>query len=140
MDVTQLALNISREAHFGQKDKGDKPYIEHPLAVAASFTDEIRIAVALLHDVIEDTEITLTDLKARGVPVAVLEALDAITKRKEESYETYLSRVKANKEALDVKLADLRHNMDLSRIPNPTKKDKARLDKYTFAVKFLTAV
>jgi len=137
MNLKQLALEIAEQAHAGQFDKGGTPYINHPQAVAANFDDEYRYAAALLHDVVEDTPITLEELQSRGVPVPVVEAVAVLTKRKGEPYRAYLERLKANPIARDVKKADLQHNCQLSRIPNPTTKDYSRLEKYKDAVTFL---
>ncbi|MBQ5766586.1 MAG: guanosine-3',5'-bis(diphosphate) 3'-pyrophosphohydrolase [Burkholderiaceae bacterium] len=91
-----------------------------------------------MHDVVEDSEWTLEDLLAEGIWPEVVEGIDAITKRVGEAYEIYLNRVKANPLALVVKLADLTHNMDLSRIATPTEKDFARIEKYRWAVDYLS--
>ncbi len=139
MDQITIALDIATRAHAEQTDKAGRPYIDHPLAVAQNFTDATRYAVALLHDVIEDTDITLHDLEKQGISSTIIEAISAITKRSGEDYDDYLGRVKANIVARDVKLADLRHNMDLSRLQNPTEKDYQRVAKYKFALNFLTA-
>ena len=95
-------------------------------------------AVAWLHDVVEDTDWTLETLLAEGIRPEVVEGVKAITKCEGEAYETYLDRVKANPLAKAVKLADLMHNMDLTRIAHPTEKDFARIEKYRWAVNYLT--
>ena len=86
---------------------------------------------------VEDTEWSLDDLRTEGIWPEIVEGVDAITKRAGEAYECYLDRVKANPLALAVKLADLTHNMDLSRIATPTEKDFARIEKYRWAVDYL---
>lgn len=134
-----LAYKIAFDAHKGQKDRGGKDYILHPLYVAKLVQSEEEKIVALLHDVIEDTDITLDDLRASGFPESVINALDAITKRPGETYSDYLERVVENPIALSVKIADITHNADLSRIPNPTEKDIARTAKYNEALKYLKA-
>lgn len=137
----QMHYNISRKiakkAHEGQVDKAGVDYIKHPLAVAAKVDAIHEKCVALLHDVIEDTDVTAQDLIEAGLPESVVEAVVAITKVEGESYDDYLSRVKANDLARVVKIADLRHNSDLSRLPEVTEKDKARVEKYAKALAML---
>lgn len=137
MDVKELALAIATDAHRGQYDKGGESYIHHPVAVAAAFADDCRHAAALLHDVVEDTALTLDHLRDMGIPGEVVLAVDALTKRDGEPYPAYLARVKANPVARDVKLADLTHNSRLSRIQAPTEKDYKRIEKYRGAIAFL---
>ena len=107
------ALEIAWNAHKGQTDKAGNPYIRHPLTVAGKMDTEEEIAVALLHDVVEDTEVTLNDLEKEGFPEAVLEALRLLTHSPEEDYFTYIRRLKENPLARKVKLADLDHNSQL---------------------------
>lgn len=136
MNLRELALNIAESAHKGQVDKAGEPYINHPLKVASAFEDDTRYIIAILHDVIEDSDITINDLINYGFPSNFIDALEAITKRG-ESYEEYLKKVKSNVLATQVKLEDLKHNMDLSRISNLRKKDVDRIKKYEYARKFL---
>lgn len=124
-------------AHAGQVDKGGKPYVEHPLAVAAAFEDETAVTVALLHDVLEDTACTEADLLALGIGPRALDALRLLTRQKGEDYGDYLRRLAPDPLARAVKCADLRHNADLSRIPSPTARDVARARKYRDALAFL---
>lgn len=106
----------------------------------ASFvnSDEEK-AVAYLHDVIEDTELTLEDLREYGFSEEVLKAVDVITKKKGQDYQTYLNSVKENKLARVVKLADLGHNSDLTRLIDITEKDIERKEKYQKAIDFLNS-
>lgn len=136
MNLKELALKIAESAHKGQVDKAGEPYINHPLKVASAFEDDTRYIIAMLHDVVEDSDIAISDLINYGFPSNITDALEAITKRG-ESYEEYLKKVKSNALATQVKLEDLRHNMVLSRIPNPTKKDFDRIKKYEYASRFL---
>lgn len=125
-----LAIAIAHKAHDGQLDKAGKPYITHPLTVMAQMdTIESKI-VAVLHDAIEDSDLTITDLAQQGFPDLITEAIAAITKLDAEDYADYIGRVKSNAIARKVKIADVTHNMDLSRIANPTAKDFQRLEKY----------
>lgn len=137
MDVVSLAENLAREAHKGQVDKSGEDYIYHPLYVASQMNSEDEKAVALLHDVVEDTFITLADLAKRGFSKEIIEAVDAITKRTGEDYRTYLGRVKTNPIARVVKIADIYHNMNLKRLKKPKEKDFARMEKYKSALAFL---
>jgi (p)ppGpp synthase/HD superfamily hydrolase len=128
-----IAKAIAIKAHHGQLDKADQPYITHPEFVASQVTGDEAKAVAWLHDVVEDTGVTLDDLRAAGLSESVIEGVDAITKRTDEDYETYLARVAANPLAKAVKFADLTHNMDTSRLKVITENTKARLEKYKVA-------
>ena len=132
-------LEFVKKVFEGKTDKGGKPYIEHLLFVANKMESEGEKIVALLHDIVEDIEgITLETLKQMGYSENIVKAVDAMTKRKGEDYEEYLKRVKQNPIARKVKLADLEHNMDLSRIENPTEKDYERIEKkYKKALKIL---
>ncbi|MBN6711127.1 HD domain-containing protein [Haemophilus haemoglobinophilus] len=132
------AKQFAYKAHANQFDKAGQPYINHLQFVAnlvADQSDEV-IATAWLHDSVEDTETSLGDISFLfGETIAT--AVDAITKRKSEVYQDYLLRVKSNDIARKVKIADLTHNMDLSRLPKMTEKDLARQIKYQQAKQFL---
>lgn len=138
MSKLELAYAIALVAHKGQVDKAGVDYINHPKSVSAKCKTEKEKIVALLHDVVEDTNVTLEDL-SQFFDKDIIEAINLLTHRDEDDYMTYLSRIKKNSLARTVKLADLENNMDLSRLPNPTEKDYARLEnKYKPAYKFLT--
>ena len=112
------ALKIAVTAHQGQVDKCGDHYILHPIRVALNFSSEApmhRIA-AILHDVVEDTSVTLSNLEALGCPRRVLEALDALTHRNGEPYANYIERVKKNQLAIDVKYFDLIDNLSPARV------------------------
>ncbi len=136
MDMDAIYTFICK-AHEGQVDKGGNDYILHPLAVASMVDTEEEKIVALLHDVVEDTTYTLKDLQKLGCSNTVIQAIEAITRKDGEPYYTYLDRVKQNPLAKVVKNADLKHNSDLSRITNPTKKDKDRVKRYSSYMKYL---
>ncbi|HHF0149657.1 TPA: HD domain-containing protein [Haemophilus influenzae] len=138
MTLSTRAELFAKSIHHNQIDKAGKPYAEHLQAVVNNLVEptEEMIAVAWLHDSVEDTEITLNDL-SRYFGDIVSDAVSAITKVKDESYDKYLSRVKANPIARLVKIADLTHNMDLSRLLVVTEKDLARKEKYVKAKAFL---
>jgi (p)ppGpp synthase/HD superfamily hydrolase len=139
MDVLLQALRVARQAHAGQVDKGGSPYLGHVMRVAATVAqggDELQ-AVALLHDVVEDTDVTLDQLARQGFPTPVIEAVDALTKRDGEEYGDYLDRVCANEWARLVKLADLKDNQDLTRIARPTEHDHYRVIFYQAASDYI---
>jgi len=137
--IVQVALKLATIAHSGQIDKGGKPYILHPISVAKIVKTEEEKTVALLHDVIEDTPVTLEELRENGLPESVVVAVDVLTKRPGVDYGDYIQRVKQNPLALAVKIADMTHNMDLSRIQNPSAKDYARIEKYNGVLRELKA-
>ena len=136
--MIDLALSIARKAHERQLDKAGVDYIEHPIYVASQVDTEEEKAVALLHDVIEDSPVSAEGLLQAGLPETVVTAVQVLTKKKEQDYQTYLETVKKNPLARVVKLADLKHNSDLSRLSSITEKDKERLKKYKKAIDFLS--
>lgn len=135
--LLELAIKVATEAHAGQVDKGGKPYINHPQAVAASLTNTEYKIVAYLHDVCEDTSITFDDLKDMGFTYRIVNSIRLLTKTDELTYEEYLRRLRMDSCARAVKMADLKHNMDITRIPNPSEKDYARIEKYKKSLAFL---
>lgn len=126
----EVAKGVAEKAHRGQTEKNGKPYINHPLTVAGKVKTETEKIVALLHDVVEDSDITLEDIAKYGFSEEVVEAVDAITKKEGQTYGEYIEKVKTNIIAVKVKIADLTHNSDMSRIPNPTQEDIERTKKY----------
>ncbi|MHA3042469.1 GTP pyrophosphokinase [Streptococcus sp. 517s] len=134
----ELALSIATEAHRGQFDKAGIDYIEHPIFVASQVDSEEEKAVALLHDVIEDSPFTAEELLLAGLPETVVAAVQILSKKKGQDYQTYLENVKSNPLARAVKLADLKHNSDLSRLETITDKDLERLEKYKRAIDYLS--
>lgn len=133
----QKADAIAEQAHRGQVDKSGRPYIEHPRAVAEALNDWEEKIVALLHDICEDTPWTVESLRAAGFSERICVAVDLLTRPDGMSYEAYLGRIRNNRLARNVKLADLGHNMDLQRIPNPTAKDRERAEVYRKARQYL---
>ena len=115
----------------GKTDKAGLPYYNHLLKVYANVDNYDEKIIALLHDVVEDTEVTFDDLKVYGYPENILEALRVLTKKKGEYYPDYIERIidSNNIQALNVKLADLKHNVDINRIENPTINDYERINK-----------
>ena len=136
---SEKAYEVAKKAHLGQVDKAGEDYIKHPEKVASFVKTDEEKAVAYLHDVIEDTELTLEDLSEYGFSKEVIEAVDIITKKRGEDYQSYLNSVKENKLARAVKLADLRHNSDLTRLIKVTEKDIKRKEKYQKAIDFLNS-
>ena len=135
-ELTIKAMNLAYAAHHGQFDKGGVPYIFHPIHLAEGMDDEISTCVALLHDTVEDTDVTLEQL-AQGFPVEVVEAVALLTHAEEVEYFDYIRIIKTNPVAVKVKLADLAHNGDPRRISNQGNAEKRR-EKYAAARKILT--
>lgn len=135
--LLETAIRIAVEAHRGQKDRYGSPYILHPLRVMCRLESLEEKIVAVLHDVIEDTDWTLAALRREGFSAKLLSALDCVTRRDEESYETFVARASRNRLARAVKIADLRDNMDLRRLRKVTARDMKRLNKYLKAWQFL---
>ena len=135
--LTKKAMKLCYEAHRDQKDKSGLPYVFHPFHLAEQMPDEITAAAALLHDVAEDSAYTVDDLRAIGFPDSVTHAVDLLTHKKGVPYTEYVLAIKADPVARTVKLADLRHNSDLSRLDLPTERDLARAEKYRQAIRLL---
>ncbi len=127
---SEKAFRIAEKAHAGQKDKAGKDYIVHPAAVAGMLETDEEKAVAYLHDVVEDTDVTLEDLRSFGFNELIVEAVKAITKTEGEDYDDYIERLSENELAVKVKLADMKHNSDITRFDEPTEKDIERCRKY----------
>ncbi|EJR27149.1 HD domain-containing protein [Bacillus cereus] len=136
-DYIKIAHEIAKKAHVGQVDKAGMDYIKHPETVASFVNTTEEKATAYLHDVLEDTEITANDLLSAGIPHNIVAAVQVLTKEKYTPYFEYLSQVKENSLARTVKLADLKHNSDRSRLARITDKDLKRLEKYRKAIQFL---
>lgn len=140
MSTLERAIAVAARAHEGQQDKGGTAYILHPLRVMMRVqTTEQRI-VAVLHDVLEDTSMSLADLAREGFVLKVLAAVQALSRRDDESYEAFVARLGVDPLARVVKLADLADNSDLSRIASPGPEDLARLQRYQQASAYLQAL
>lgn len=135
---TKKALKVCFEAHKDQVDKSGAPYVFHPFHLAEQMKDEKTTIVALLHDVIEDTEYTFEDLRNMGFDNEVIEALMLMTHNKDIPYMDYVAKIKHNPIAKAVKLADLQHNSDLSRLDVVDEKALKRKEKYSEAISLLT--
>lgn len=133
-DKTKRAIKLCFKAHAGQVDKSGLPYAHHPLHLAEKMDDENSTVVALLHDVVEDTDYTIMDIKGMGFGVEVVRALELLTHDPEISYFDYIKAIVPSQLAKKVKLADLEHNSDVTRLKRePNEKDRRRLDKYRLA-------
>jgi hypothetical protein len=138
MSHLQRALEITIEAHKNQKQKDGSPYAFHPIRLSMSLKTEEQKIVALLHDVVEDTNWTFDDLRSEGFSESVIDALRLLTHDDGSPYEEYIERLSCNPLASDVKISDLTDNMEIKRIPEPSEKDFARLQKYHRAWRRLT--
>ena len=138
-ELTKKAMRLCFEAHKDQVDKSGLPYVFHPFHVAEQMTTEETTVVALLHDVVEDTEYTLDDIVAMGFPQSVIDALKLLTHDDRVPYMTYVAAIRSNPIARAVKLADLRHNSDLSRLDHIDGAALERVQKYRSAIRLLTS-
>ncbi|WP_336761513.1 GTP pyrophosphokinase [Paenibacillus sp. USHLN196] len=135
MSNLNLAIKIAAEAHVGQIDKAGDPYILHPLRVMMQFDTEAERIVGVLHDVLEDTYIKEKDLLDLGFTEEIVEAIKSVTRNRlspgrMENYWDFIRRARLNPIGVKVKLADVKDNMDWSRIPNPKEEDMKRMQKY----------
>ncbi len=137
--LTKRAMKLCFAAHKEQTDKSGLPYVFHPFHLAEQMTDETTTIVALLHDVVEDSDYTLDDLRAMGFPSAAVEAIACMTHDDAADYLDYVAALKSNPVARAVKLADLRHNSDLTRLDTVDDKARRRAEKYQKAIELLEA-
>lgn len=134
---TKKALKLCFEVHKEQKDKSGLPYVFHPFHLADQMDDENSVIVALLHDVVEDSDKTFEDLIEMGFKHEIIDALKLLTHEEDVDYFEYVLKIKENELAKKVKLADLRHNSDTSRLDKMTEKDSQRVHKYRKAIEIL---
>jgi len=140
-DLKTLALQIARKAHAGQVDKAGKDYIGHPIRVASRCQSEDARIVALLHDTIEDTDVTPDYLLGEGFPQRIVDGVLAVTRQTGETYDEFIDRAAKNRIGREVKIADLLDNMDITRLDYPlSEKDFERLNRYLKSYKKLTAL
>jgi (p)ppGpp synthase/HD superfamily hydrolase len=130
MATLEDAVSIAAQAHRGQKDKAGDPYFLHPLRMMLRMNSEAEMIAAVLHDVVEDSDWTLEQLRDKGFSEDVLQAVDCLTHRNGEPYEEFIRRAQQNPIARQVKIADLEDNMNIQRIHEITAKDLERLAKY----------
>lgn len=131
--MLERAIMLAAKGHEGQLDKGGQPYILHPIRVMLQCETIEEKTVAMLHDLLEDTELTEADLRQAGFPAEIIEAVLLLTKEPGADYMAYIERICENRLAAQVKRADLTDNMDLNRLPGLTRRDFERLEKYILA-------
>ena len=136
--LTKKAINLIYEKHNGQFDKAGLPYVFHPMHVAETMDDEISTLAALLHDIVEDTDMTFNDLLNYGFPLEVIEVLKLLTHEENVDYYDYIKKISTNPVAVKVKIADLKHNSDLTRLDKITDYDIKRTEKYKNCIEFLS--
>lgn len=135
--LTKKALKICFNAHKNQVDKTGVPYVFHPFHLAEQMDTEDSVCVALLHDVVEDTDITFDDLTKEGFKANVIDAIKLLTHNDDTPYMEYVARIKTNALAKKVKLADLKHNSDLTRLDLSVDKIPPKYEIYLEAIKSL---
>ena len=135
--LTKKALRICFDAHREQTDKTGLPYVFHPFHLAEQMTDEYTTVAALLHDVVEDTDITIDDLIAEGFPTEVTDALALLTHDPAVPYMDYVAKIATDPIAKSVKMADLRHNSDMTRLDTVDDYALKRAEKYKTALEYL---
>ena len=140
MPTLEEAIALAAQAHRGQVDKAGQPYVLHLLRVMFRVETEQERVIAVLHDLVEDTTYTFDDLRAMGYAAEIVEALDCVTRRPEESYEQFVERAAAHPLARRVKLADLEDNMDIRRYTTLGERDLERLQRYLRAWQRLKAM
>ena len=133
----EQAISLATKAHFGQVDKAGNPYILHPLRLMFKLKHEDEMIVAVMHDIIEDSDYTFDDLKDYGFSDKIIKAIQLLTKPREENYEAFISRILENNLARKVKIEDIKDNLDLTRLNTITDKDLLRIKKYHHALKKL---
>ncbi len=141
MATLEKAIEIAAKAHAGVPDKNGQPYILHPLRVMLGVEGDVARIVAVLHDVVEDTDVTFEEIEAQGFSKKVMAALKLVTHQSGETYTDYVIACQANETARQVKLSDLRDNASLNRMllrPDRMTKDSARVMRYLLSYKYLT--
>jgi len=137
MPTLEDAIQLAVKVHQGQVDKSGQVYILHPLRVMFAVEGETARMVAVLHDVVEDSQYTFDDLREMGYSDEVIDALDCLTRRNDETYIEFVKRASTNQIARQVKLADIEDNMDIRRLQDITDKDHERLKRYRQAWAYL---
>jgi len=136
--MLEKSIGLASKVHAGQVDKAGKPYILHPLRLMLKFNSEEEMIVAVLHDVVEDGDVTLEQLQQHGFSQSIVVAIDCLTRRNSESYEDFIARVKINNLACKVKIEDIKDNLDLTRLATVSERDLLRAIKYHKALGVLT--
>jgi len=140
MKLIEKSLHIALRAYAGKTDKAGREYILHPLRVMAKMKTDEEMSAALLHDVLEDSDITAEQLLAEGIPAEVVEAVQYLSKYEDEDYRDFVARTKKNRLATKVKLADIEDNIDVIRLTSLDENDLARIKKYHSAWQYLMEV
>ncbi|MFC1851884.1 GTP pyrophosphokinase [candidate division CSSED10-310 bacterium] len=130
MATLEKAIEIAAQVHEKQVDKAGEVYILHPLRLMLKMDTPLKMIVAVLHDVVEDSALNLEDLKAKGFSDTVLSSIDCLSRRPGEDYQKFIERVALNDTAREVKIADLEDNMNLQRLKKLDEKGLKRLEKY----------
>ena len=136
-DLTKKAMKLCFEKHKEQKDKTGLPYVFHPFYLATQMDDEYSTVCALLHDVVEDSDVSFDDLINDEYPIEIIDALKLLTHNSDDDYFDYVRKVCTNKLALKVKIADIKHNSDLSRLDVIDEWALKRQEKYKKALKLI---
>ena len=136
-ELLERAIKLAKKYHEGQFDKGGSPYIEHPLRVMEGVESIDEKILAVLHDVLEDCDASRDELINEGIPECLVEKLEILCKGKNENYFDYIDRIKVDKSTINVKLSDLKDNMNLKRLKEVTEKDLKRIEKYNKAKEIL---
>ena len=139
-ELYDLALRIAIRVHEGQKDKSEREYVMHPIRVAEKCKDPRAKIVALLHDTIEDTDVTAEYLRSEGFPEDVIRAVLSVTKQEGDNYKDFVCRAAENVIGREVKIADLEDNMDIRRLKTISDDDVERLRKYLGAWQYLNGL
>jgi len=137
MSTLEKAIEIACGAHLGQVDKAGELYVLHPLRLMFMFQDDVERIVAVLHDVVEDSEISLDDLKFYGFSEIIIDAVNCLTKKVNESYDDFIVRISSNSLAKKIKIEDIKDNLDLTRMASINEQDLARVKKYHKSLNFL---
>lgn len=138
MSDLDKAIKIASNTHFGQVDKGGQPYILHPLRLMMKFKNKSEMIIAVLHDVVEDSDYSIDDLKSDGFTTDIIDALSCLTKKNNEKYDDFISRISTNELASKIKIEDLKDNMDITRLKSVEKNDLERIKKYHRSLRFLS--
>ena len=137
MSILDAVIALACRVHAGQVDKSGKPYILHPLRLMLKFETLDEQVVSVLHDVVEDSDVTLDELRQLGLSEHVIRAIDCLSKRPGEVYEDFIARIRPDELARKVKIEDIRDNLNLTRLPTLEAKDLERIAKYHKALRYL---
>lgn len=126
----ETAIALACRVHAGQRDKAGRAYVLHPLRLMLRFEDPEAQMAAVLHDVVEDGDVKLEDLRILGIPESVVQAVDCLSRREGETYEAFIERIRPSALARRVKREDIRDNLDVTRLPELGEADLARVARY----------